>query len=646
MSRRPPSRSVGGARILLSLAAVCISLSLARESRADTTDTGLQMQAPDSMLLGRDTSASITMRSIPKALRLYASVGTLTVPTEVEGRLTATYTPPSTRFPQVAIIVAATDDLSVVDFVTIPLLGQPTIRVASEPRAVVHVGVDGKKFGPLKLNRRGKGTIQLIVPPGVATATIHSADHLGNEKTEPHSLGVPAFQQLLSLCPQGSEELVVVAIDQRGRAKTNASLTLSADIGSLAKPSMRAPGIYVSRFQVSDALSSLGGATLKVNMPDAGSASQTSCNAQVPREPPSGLSISTDRQDFVAGSGATIGVLVKLSYPEKRLPRLVIPTVSVDVGSVSAPEPVNQDSYRIVWTLPDSFDGMPKATIEVGVIGDLLTDQAQVRLVGGKLANISLKASKAQLIANRAETTRVSIHSFDSFGNPVASENVRVSAKAGTLGDIVTTASGSEIHYRAPLRHAASRDTISARSSSGVHAFTTVLLAPAPRRILATMRVGYATNLGTVSTLALAADAAYRVFLGRQQLALGIESGYFSSSESRPRSDEMEDVAMRLSVVPVMARAVYEVRGLPIDVYAGGGAGILFASATIESPRAGTRVEASSNLGVSGLIGARKRLGRGLLILEAAYWHSKLNEAGLTGNIGGLRLTGGYGFDL
>ena len=438
----------------------------------------------------------------------------------------------------------------------------------------------------------------------------------------------------------------MVAIDQRGHAKTNASLALSTDIGSLAKPSMRAPGVYVSRFQVSDALSSLGGATIKVNMPAAGSASQTRCNAQVPREPPSGLSISTDRQEFVAGSGATIGVLVKLAYPGKRLPRLVIPTVSVDVGSVSVPEPVDQGRYRLVWTLPDSFDGMPEATIEVGVIGDLLMDQARVRLVGGKLASISLKASKPQLIANREETTRLSIHSFDSFGNPVASTNVRVSAKAGSLGEVMTTKSGSETHYRTPLRHTAMHDTITARSASGVRAFTIIRLAPAPRRLLATARIGYATNLGTVSTLALAADAAYRVTLGRQQLGLGIESGYFSSSESRPRSDEMENVAMRLSVVPIMARAVYEVRGLPMDVYAGGGAGVLFATATIESPRAGTRVEASSNLGVSGLLGMRKRLGRGLLILEAAYWHSKLNEAGLTGNLGGLRLTGGYGFDL
>ncbi len=604
------------------------------------------MRGPASMLLGKDRSTTITLRDTKKPVRLQASVGTISEPQLANGSRTATYTPPSTRFPQVAIIVASTEDLDTVEFITIPLLGQPTIRVESEPRAVVHVGVDGKKFGPLKLNRRGQGKIRLVVPPGVETATVHSADHLGNEKKEPHTLGVPPFQQLVTLCPQGSDELVVVAIDRRGNAMTNAALQLEAEMGTLASPVMRAPGIYSARYQVHDDLVPVNSARLTASMPTAGPASTMTCKAQVPRETPSSILVSASNETFVAGSKTRIEVLARFTYTGKRLPRLVLPTVSVDLGTVSAVKPAGENRYRVVWTLPNAFQGKSKATIRVGMIGGGLDSQAQVKLEGGELAKIQLSSDKAQLVADRSATAVVHIQSFDQFGNAIPSEMVRLAAGQGTVGAVEVTADGGRASYRTPLRHDASQDTITARSASGIDASLSVLLDPAPRRIRANARLGYATNLGAVSSLAFAADAGYRIAMGQQGLILGLESGYFSSSETRPRSDEVEDVGMRIAVVPLIARAVYEVNTLPIQVYGGGGAGILFARATIESPRTGMRVERAPNVALSAILGARKRLGRGLIVLEAAYWRSNFDGMGLVGNIGGLRLTGGYGFEL
>ena len=634
-------------RGVLCLALVLLTwLTLGKTAHASVGGEVFEMRGPKAMLLGTDASATILVKAGKRKVRLYASVGTLAEQTVSNGMLSATYTPPATRFPQFAIIAAATDDLSIVEFITIPLLGQPTIRVASEPRAVVYVRVDGAKFGPLKLNRRGRGKIQLIVPPGIATATVHSSDHRGNENTEPYDLGVPSFQQLVALCPKGGDELVVVAIDGQGRAERNASLNLAADIGVLGAPSMRSPGVYSARYEVRDTDAAQDATELSATMSGAGAVSRTRCQGLVPREAPNRLEVSTNRQDFVAGSKAPIAVLVRVSYPGKRAPRRVVPTVSAEMGTFSEPESVGENLYRISWTLPDAFKGKAEATMRIAVVGDALEEQANVRLVAGELSRIALVASKARLVANQNEVALLRVSSFDSYENPVPSTAVKLSAEHGGLESVRRDDAGLYAHYRTPLRYEATKDTITARSDSGVKTSISVLLAPASRRLLANARIGYSTNLGRVSALAFAADAAYRFPMGQQGLVLGVESGYFLSNASEPRSDESENVSVSIAVIPLMARAVYEVNTLPIQLYGGGGAGVLFARASVESPRAGMRVENSPILAFSAVLGTRQPVGVGVLILEAAYWHGNFDEAGLVGNIGGARITGGYGFEL
>tara|TARA_R110002096_G_scaffold350395_3_gene543562 strand:- start:10918 stop:12876 length:1959 start_codon:yes stop_codon:yes gene_type:complete len=644
-SKRAGGRLVHLRGILcLCLCLVLSWLSLGKTTHASVGSGMFEMRGPKSMLLGKDASATISVKVGDRKVRLHASVGTLSGETVSKGTLSATYTPPTTRFPQFAIIVATTDDLSIVEFITIPLLGQPTIRVASEPRAVVYVGVDGATFGPLNLNRRGRGKIRLIVPPGVAEATVHSSDRLGNETTEPYDLGVPPFQQLVALCPKGSDELVVVAIDGKGRAESSGSLTLNAEIGVLAPPGMRSPGIYSARYEVRDDVAPETTSELSATMKGAGAVVR--CQALVPREAPISLAVSTNRPDFVAGSNAPIEVQVKFSYPRKRAPRHVLPTIFAQMGTFSEPELIGKNTYRIAWALPDAFDGNTEATMRIGVVGDALEQQVQVQLVAGELSRIALGASKATMTANRNEGASVRVSSFDRYENPVPSNTVRLSAEKGGLEAVEQDEEGLHARYRTPLRYATTKDTITARSDSGVKTSISVLLAPAPRCLLAHARVGYSTNLGRVSALAFAADAAYRFPLGEQGLLLGVESGYFLSTTSEPRSDEVEDVSMRIAVIPLMARAVYEVNTLPIQLYGGGGAGVLFARASLESPRSGMRVENAPVFAFSTVLGARQPVGIGVLVLEAAYWHGDFDEAGLAGNIGGLRITGGYGFEL
>ncbi|MCP4448724.1 MAG: hypothetical protein GY811_25820 [Myxococcales bacterium] len=579
-------------------------------------------------------------------MTLYASVGTISDPVSSHGRLTATYTPPTTRFPQVAIIAAATSDRSQVDFITIALIGQPTIRIASEPRAVVHVGVGDEKFGPLELNRKGLGTIQVIVPPGVDSATIYSADHLGNESQEPHELGIPPFQQLLALCPEGGETFLVIATDARGRALRNANVELEAEFGMLSAIRMKTPGVYLANFTVADDATSVGDVLLTASLPSAGPASTVHCRAQVPREDPSGLEITTARDRFLAGSDAPVEVLIKLAYAGKSPPRGARPILSVDTGELSRLKQVSPSLYWVQWTLPNHFAGRSQAKFhavleDLGVRGD-----STLMLVAAPIARVAMSGDGSRLVANPDRSASIVIAAFDDFENPVATDTVHLTASAGRVGPPQTQAHRTTARYRPPLRHSPSQDTITARAESGAQASISLQLDPMPRPLLTNARLGYATNFGTISTMAFAVDAMYRLPIGSRAMAIGLESGYLSSSERRMGEDGLEEFDLELAAVPLVARVLFDLGTVPGPIYAGGGVGMLFARASIASGRTGMRSENATSLALSGFVGARRRLGRGHIVFEAAYWHCRFDEEGLAGNIGGLRITGGYGFDL
>jgi len=107
-------------------------------------------------------------------LRLAVSAGSFTAPERVKPGLYRTeYTPPTSRFPQIAIAALYRDDGKLeVEFLRFPLHGVTRLPVKAEPGHQATVEVEGKSFGPVTAGEDGTATVALVVPPGAREAQV------------------------------------------------------------------------------------------------------------------------------------------------------------------------------------------------------------------------------------------------------------------------------------------------------------------------------------------------------------------------------------------------------------------------------------------------------------------------------------------
>ena len=171
----------------------------------DQTATGgpLDLRVPKRLILGHHTEAQVSLRSpdgVPIALTV--SAGSITAPRlGADGVMRATYRPPEQRFPQVAILVAHSEDGGLLDWAPIQLVGRPLVSARSEPNTPVRVQVAGEEFGPVRTDARGKAELRVLVPPGVSKAQALARDTAGNVGAVPLKLGNPEFQRTFAVCP-------------------------------------------------------------------------------------------------------------------------------------------------------------------------------------------------------------------------------------------------------------------------------------------------------------------------------------------------------------------------------------------------------------------------------------------------------------
>ncbi|MFP2908954.1 hypothetical protein ACLESD_28715, partial [Pyxidicoccus sp. 3LFB2] len=137
---------------------------------------------PERVVLGQDSRVALEVR-VPAGsgpVRGAASSGTLTHP-RVEGGEVRVFewTPPPVRHPLVAVLAFWVEDGqppassgSEVGIVRIPLLGKTQLDVSTDAGASVVVEVDGRRFGPVTADDRGRARVPVEVPPGVRSASV------------------------------------------------------------------------------------------------------------------------------------------------------------------------------------------------------------------------------------------------------------------------------------------------------------------------------------------------------------------------------------------------------------------------------------------------------------------------------------------
>jgi hypothetical protein len=605
----------------------------------------LEMAGPSSMVLGLDESVSISLRDSGQTPRLYTNVGTISQPSAADdGRLRAAYTPPSSRFPQVAIIVAVNENHTEFDWLTIPLHARPNLTIESEARATVTVRVGDREFGPIQTDRKGRGSIELEVPPGIDTVVVVSRDKLGNTQETSRELGVPGFQRLVAVCPTGGDDLLLFTVDAVGAPDSSAHFELSATTGTLDDAVVRAPGAYTARYVVPDGVATVDEADVTASI--AGdSASTMMCRADVPAELPQGLVVGFDRDSYVAGSGPVL-VTVSLQYSGTRAMRPVRPELEATVGTLSELEPVTEFEYRATWHLPDELGGATEASIRAAAREPILDARGVVALGPAGVSRLVASMSRGWVRADGMDDLTIRVEAFDRFGNRTAASGV--SARGiGRVSPFEVGDGASVAVYTAPVRYEAGQDSVMVQHAESETTTSVVVdLRPIARRFRTNARAGLTTNFGAIATAVLAADVSMRLAMASRRISVGVESGYYASSTSELRDDGAEQVELSATVVPLIARAAYHLDYLPVEIYGGVGLGVLLAKTQVQSPDSGMRVVSKPRFVATGVAGARKSVGPGALLAEVAYWYSAVDDAGLEGNIGGLRVTGGYGIDF
>src|SRR5438105_476757 len=198
---------------------------------------------PRALTLGRDATAKVEIRvtgafgrRLPGArVTLSTNLGSVSAPEAAgDGTFTASFTPPRSRTPSVAILSADAELEGEHDigWLALPLSGSDSMTVETRPHSAVVLRILDRTFGPVIADDRGLARIEVVVPPGVAKATMHVEDKLGNTTDRTLNLDPPPFVQMRAVAvgpPQASWdeplEIEVFTVRRDGTPDPNAEVT-------------------------------------------------------------------------------------------------------------------------------------------------------------------------------------------------------------------------------------------------------------------------------------------------------------------------------------------------------------------------------------------------------------------------------------
>lgn len=590
----------------------------------------LDLRVPERMLLGSDATVEISVEaSNVSDVRLFTNVGHIRDVRKQGERVVASYHAPKERYPQVAIVVATSADLTVIDWGSIALIGQPTVKIRYGRRTSVLVRAAGKEFGPVKTDRRGRAELVVEVPPGVESVTVYGADGQGETKERTNALEVPSFERQFVLCSD-THQVFGFAVDKDGKPLRDVVLAIESTVGTRTSHTRHRSGATLATFDVPADMQEEFSPSSRV--PGAQGAQGCSATAGSERYE------ITVPKSFVAGGGAVDISIAPLNEESQAAAQAMQPTLRTDVGELSEVR-FEGGVYLAKWTLPDYFDGRDSAKVEVIGRHGTLVDKT-VRLEAATVAKLSAELDDATLLAGDT-TTNLRVRHLDAYGNPARVDAVLEVTAQGEVGPFERQADG---HWRAsyapPELAEGGTDTVEVRDAANnltAQALVTVYASRSP--FLLSARVGYLTNFSKIAGPAAFVGLRYRLPWLDELPFVAFELGGYLSSDSRQDTRGMETVHADLFGVPVMLRLGLTVPVGPVDLFAAFAGGALWSSAEVRSQGSGTFVEDDIAFSLGGFVGTEVPLGPGALVIEAGYVH-----AARGGTVGGQGM--GFVFDL
>jgi hypothetical protein len=554
-------------------------------------------------------------------LRLSVNVGAFSEPTRfAPGRYRATYTPPSTRFPQMALVAVWRETAADVrpDFLRLPLLGMARVPVTARPGAKVRVRLGAETFGPVQADRHGRAEVPVLVPPGSSQCDVILKDRRG-ELVRHVPVEVPPYNRLTAaLVPHAapadgrSEVQLFVFYDLSGAEVPPERVRVTPSAGAV---SLRhaARGLYTFAYTTpaGAAAPSVSFAVSIAGDPTARATAVLSLRGAPPPPPPARSSpaparvvVTTPATPLRPGASALVDVLV-LDASGAGLPGLDV-SATANGDPLPAAAPRGDGHYELRFTAPAAPP--PGGAVQI----EAVAQHADTFAFG--TAKIQVEAPPAPPPPARPAAVRPA---------PPEPRVVRAAPEPrATIPAAVAAADGDGEDRPAPRR------------SPGA----------APRReagrFLAGVSGGYVASPGVAAGLRPGAELWAPIRVGDARLGVGIHVGVGTASTTA--SDPAGTVRSTIDAVfvPVALKLGYELYGNGRFSLALG-AGPVAAYAQFRSSLASTS-EQAVGLGWTSFLDAGWVLGPGVAVLGLSYGSAVVNTVDYRIDPGGFSAAVGY----
>ena len=612
------------------------------------------------LLLGSDGDIAVELdiRGADAAsflpVRALASVGTLELPRAAgaPGHFSARYTPPSERYPQVALLTVelASGARRMHVAARITLEGSTVVPFHTSAGASVTMRIGERSFGPVAADARGRVEIPIVVPPGVRTGVARAVDHSGAARETEVDLQPAPFARVLVLAPPTMDvgsfsEIVLLAVEPDGAPVHPTRLALSASAGLLHP---LGPGPLGEARFLFEAPRRLGSGAVALTAMAAGAPPSRADTAVALRVGgPAQLVISPSTRKLVVGSGEQARVAISA------LDAFGNPTSAVGVGVTvdgqARPLAGGPGGLATVTVdAPARFDGREGITLDARLGGLRATET--IHVTGGPPARLTLAVRDARLVADGHRSTELRVQAVDRNGTPTAVPGLSWDTPDGRIRHVRIPRDGEYIAEYVPERtRERQQQVVAVMATEALRADATLDVTPPPVLLVAAARVGVFYNFGHAAGPAAFLEALRPLAVRGFPLAVGATVGYLSTELSGSGAERLGTNRLEIDQAPVLALARARLPvAARVDLSGELGAGAMLARTRLTGPLADKGFDVTGSAYAPALEAGADvalTLKPGRLVIGLRYLWCQLgrtsqgdeidgNSAGLIGDIG------------
>ncbi|HUB09831.1 MAG TPA: hypothetical protein VMB50_22705 [Myxococcales bacterium] len=620
------------------------------------------------LVLGETGPVGVTIRAPEgpgeedRPLRLSVNVGSFGEISRVgPGVYRTIYSPPPTRFPQVALVAVwrETGPDAPIDFLSVPLYGATRVPVRVQAGAEVRATVGPEQFGPFVAGAGGRLSLPLKVPPGVHEATLSVRERGGAVRQRALPIQVPPYDRLTAA-------LVPHAVVADGASRVRLVVYYEGEAGTLSPrdihvrasrgeavleraESKRFVYGYVPPAGCTDRSIDF---TVSVGS-DRAAVARASVTLGLP--PPARLVLRPPAQPVIADGHSTAAVRV-LALDEGGL-GLPLEGLEVTANGVRLPplRYVGDGVHETMFTAPADYP--PGGLVElVATAPGPPSLQATARyqlLPGRRPRTVVASVSPSPVPADSSTSATVRFVVRDEAGQPLAGAHLVAIARDGTVGKLEDEGGGSYVaSYTPPASLPAQGEELRIEGTAeGFEESLPLPLRAKPGHLLLGVRAAFSYSFADLYGPRVGLDAFVPIRLGSQYFGVGVSALFGMAGLSV--SDPVSGLTARSQAdfVPLALRLGYELyAGRRLSLWAGLGGVATWAQ--FSTAPAGAPAETQNQWGFGGQVffGLAYALGPGQFFADLSYSYEPVQSSSTfaTFNLdaGGLALEAGYRFAL